>query len=170
MVYIDKKVATKHFQTSIFILTQHVCFKFLGCWMYLVARMELLARFLLHRAAPCFLLLGFSPWINRAKGSSCIWSVLYKCNLIPSHWREQAQFFPHYLTTFVSYTWDPEFTSSTLTIFWGSWASFIVVHKICLVRFYLPQEEHPGDQESGHGTPMNKKKRTPFFKQSSSSS
>lgn len=124
LVYIDKKVATKHFQTSIFILTQHVCFKFLGYWMYLVARMELLARFLLHGAAPCFLLLWFSPWISRAKGSSCIWSVLYKCNLIPSHWRKQAQFFLHYLTIFVNYTWDPEFTTSTQTIFWGSWGLF----------------------------------------------
>ena len=32
------------------------------------------------------------------------------------------------------------------------------------MRFYSSQEEYPGQQENGSGTPENKKKRNPFSK------
>jgi len=69
----------------------------------------------------------------------------------------------------VSYTWDSESILSTLALFFGCpEASFIGIHKICLVRFYLPRESTQETRRIAWGPLWTRRKELHFPNQNSS--
>lgn len=104
--------------------------------LYLVARMELLTRFLLNWVVPY--LLGYSPWISSMHPVYGQYYIGVTSFLLLY---ENLEFFSCDLTACVSSTWDFESMLSTLAFFFGCLgASFIGVYKISLVRFNPPRE------------------------------
>lgn len=132
--------------------------------MYLVARMEILTRFL-----PCwavsYLLPGFSSYIRSLHP---VFGWLYRSNLIPFPLGKLRVLFPwsDSLCKLNLGLWIHTINSSSLL--WVSEASFIGIHKICFVRFYLPRESTQETRRMALGRLWTRRKKLHFPNQNSS--
>lgn len=140
--------------------TNIYAWNYLGCSLYLVARMEILTRFLLCWAVS-YLLPGFSSYIRSLHP---VFGWLYRCNLIPPPLGKLRILFPwsDSLCKLNLGLWIHTMNSSSLLQV--SEASFIRIHKICFVRFYLPRESTQETRRMALGRLGTRRKKIAFSK------